>query len=351
MMRLCLERPVKVEIDVITDLSFGDTGKGKVTHSLLQSNKYDLVVRTSGSNNAGHTIYHSGHKFVTHLVPAGIFYGVTSIIGKNCLIHPESFLAELDELQQKFSSIQSLSELDVRSLVKIDRDAFVITKAHVEEDSKDSVIGTTKKGTGPAARDKYARTGKQAKDIPELKDYLCDLHGETFEKNVKILCEGAQGFYLDVHFGEYPYVTSSHCTMAAVMLCGLPHTKIGSVYGTIKAYETYVGLNKFEGDDPVFARMREIGGEYGSTTGRARQCNFLNIDKLKKAAHVNGINVLIVNKMDVLQQLDVWKTRFDDGRVCDLQTEESFKDCVIGAVSYDSSAIWSVQFSYQPDQI
>ena len=343
-----------MQIDIVTDLNFGDTGKGCVTHHLLKENKYNIVLKTSGSSNAGHSIYHDGQKFVTHLIPAGIFYGIKSIIGKNCLVHPESFLSEIEDLQRKFNQIESLKHFNLESLVKIDADTFVITDEHIAEDCKDTTIGTTKKGTGPAARDKYARLGKQAKDIPELKDYLCDIYKETRDScgtDINILCEGAQGFYLDINFGEYPYVTSSHCTTAAVLLCGLPHNKINNVYGVVKAYETYVGLNKFEGEDPVFAKMREVGGEFGSTTGRPRQCNFLNIDKLTKAIHTNGVDILVVNKMDVLQQLNCWKVRYDNNEIKDLKSESEFKYLLNTIAPCKHTENKSILFSYHADRI
>ncbi len=342
-----------MNVDVVLDLSRGDSSKGKVVHSLLKEKKYDLVLKTSGSANAGHTIYHDGHKFITHLIPAGVFYGVESVIGRNCLVHPKTFLGEIKSLQERFNEVESLKDINVSSLVKIDKNTFIISEEHIEEDSKDTKIGTTKKGTGPAARDKYARTSKQAKDIPELKDYLVDFFDYFHKGNINILCEGAQGFYLDPHFGEYPYLTSCHCSIAAVMLCGIPMHAINKIYGVIKAYETYVGSNKFEGDDPIFQKMRDIGEEYGSTTGRPRQCNYLNIDEVELAVYVNSVNELIVNKMDVLKEIDCWKVRAKikgEEKVIDFKTEKDFKEFLVN-VAIKHNHLERVRFSSSKEGI
>ena len=163
-------------------------------------------------------------------------------------------------------------------------------KSGKEEDGKDTKIGTTKRGNGPAYRDKFGRTGIRAKDIPELRPYLIDIYEELHQRydNPVILFEGAQGFGLDIDWGDYPYVTSSHCTVGSAILNGVPPSAIRDVWGVAKIYETYVGAKNFEGKDPIFEDIREIGQEYGSTTGRARQINWLDFDMLKMAARIDS---------------------------------------------------------------
>ena len=126
---------------------------------------------------------------------------------------------------------------------------------------------------------------------------ITKLHGN-------ILCEGAQGFYLDVDWGNYPYVTSSHCTVGGAILNGVPPQSIRDVWGVAKVYETYVGTKKFEGDDDTFAKIRDVGEEFGATTGRPRQINWLDMDSLKMALSINGVNKLVFNKADVLEEVN-----------------------------------------------
>jgi len=184
----------------------------------------------------------------------------------------------------------------------------IITSKHLEEDGTDTKVGTTRRGNGPAYRDKYDRKGIRASDVDKLRPYLIEMYDELYnEKGCRILFEGAQGFYLDVDWGDYPYVTSSHCTVGSAVMNGVPPQKIRKVYGAAKIYETYVGTKKFEPEDTVFQKIREAGNEYGSTTGRPRQCNWLNVDNLTKAVNVNGVTDLIISKVDVLRQIGVWR--------------------------------------------
>lgn len=287
--------------DVVVGLQHGDEAKGKVTHHLCKEGKkyYTHVLRYNGGGNAGHTIYHEGKKFVTHYIPAGVFHGIKSILGSGCVINVRDFFKEMRELKE--------GGIDT-SLVRIARNCHVITEDHLYEDAKDEKIGTTKRGNGPAYRDKYNRKGQLAETVPELEPYIIDLYEEFHENGpVQILCEGAQGFGLDIDWGDYPYVTSSHCTSGSVTLNAIPPKWIRNVWGVGKVYETYVGLKEFEPDDNIFNFIRQTGQEYGATTGRPRQCNWLNLDELIKAININGVTHIVLNKTDVLEDVKQWK--------------------------------------------
>ena len=289
--------------DVVLGLQYGDEGKGKITHHLCKTGGYTHVIRFNGGCNAGHTIYHKGKKFVTHHIPAGVFFGIKSIIGPGCVVDPKQFFRELEELRD--------GGVDIDELVFIAENAHIITDEHLEEDGKDTVIGTTKRGNGPAYREKYARNGFLAKDIPHLQPYLVNIYDELHKetKNPVILCEGAQGFGLDIDWGDYPFVTSSHCTTGSALLNGIPPQAIRDVWGVAKAYETYVGAKKFELENSIFSKIRDSGKEYGATTGRPRQCGWLEGPFLEKSIKINGVNKVVFNKMDILEEVDRWTVK------------------------------------------
>lgn len=321
-------------IDVVLGLQFGDEGKGKITHRLAK-NGYDCVLRFNGGSNAGHTIYHNDKKFITHLIPCGVFYNTLSVIGNGCVVELNNFFKEIDYL--KSNGIDT-------SLVKIARNAHIITTAQLEEDSKDTEIGTTRTGNGPCYRDKYARKGVRAEEIDVLKPYLIDMYDLIYSANCNsFLAEGAQAFGLDVDWGDYPYVTSSHCGTGAVLLNGFNHSHINRVYGVIKAYSTYVGAKNFQPDDDVFNEIREVGEEYGATTGRPRQCNWLDLNLVKRAANMNGVSHILVNKMDILQKIDKgWKLYYGKA-FYEFSHEEDFKKTIVNALPD-----CEVEFSYSP---
>lgn len=289
--------------DVIVDLQYGDCGKGKVANHLCKVNNYTHVVRYNGGCNAGHTIYHEGNKLVTHHIPCGVLHGIRSIIGPGCVLNVDQFFREIEELES--------AGISTKGLIKVASNVHIITDFHIAQDSKDTEIGTTKRGNGPAYRDKYARKGMIALEMPELAEYIIDMYeelhnNEEFEE-VKILFEGAQGFGLDIDWGDYPYVTSSHCTVGSAILNGVPPKAIRDVWGVSKIYETYVGAKEFQGIVPILDDIREAGQEFGATTGRPRQTNWLDLDLLKKAVNINGVTKLVVNKIDVLEKVKFWK--------------------------------------------
>ena len=329
-----------VYTDVIVDLSYGDCGKGKVTHSLLKNNDYTHVLRYNGGCNAGHTIFHNGEKFVTHHIPAGVFYGVRSIIGPGCVVSKQQFVRELQELRSK-----GLETDDVW----IARNAHLITPHHIVEEEQESRLGTTKRGNGPAYSDKYKRTGRRAEWDKDLAPFMIDLYQEVHEseKDVRILCEGAQGFGLDIDWGDYPYVTSSHCTTAGALLNGLPWHSVRYVYGVIKGYETYVGSKDFDSEHPLNERIRTLGQEYGATTGRPRQINWLDLDLVERAAKMNGITHLIVNKMDILKELGYWALISNES-VLKFPSEQDMKSYIASRPAFKGVEI---VFSYTPEDI
>ena len=304
--------------DVIVDLQYGDCGKGKVANALCRDGDYTHIIRYNGGCNAGHTIFNKGKKFVTHHIPCGVFHGIKSVIGPGCVVSPSLFFEEVKELED--------AGYNCKDLIKIANNAHIITDFHLAQDARDTEIGTTKRGNGPAYRDKYARKGMRAEDIPELEPYIIDLHDELFYNPVppKILFEGAQGFGLDVDWGDYPYVTSSHCTVGGAILKGVPATKIRNVWGVAKCYETYVGAKEHHGEDLIFNIIREYGEEFGATTGRPRQVNWMNWNLLERAININGVNKVVFNKMDILDKAEEWSLFLDDS-VYEFESSNDFE--------------------------
>ena len=321
--------------DVLVGLQYGDEGKGKVAHHLAKSGFYDIVLRYNGGSNAGHTVYHNGEMIVTHQVPVGVLHGITSIIGMGCVVNVDKLIEEIRAL--------NTAGIDTKNLIKIDKRAHMVGDNHIRDDKTDSIIGTTGQGIGPAYRDKYSRAGipigkmdmsqyRQLFEVIDIYDYLF-IHEEKYT----ILCEGAQGFHLDIDWGEYPYVTSSHCTVGSACLNGIPPHKIRKVYGIMKAYETYVGNNKnfTNQDDEVFKAIQLTGQEVGATTGRPRQVNWINLDNVIKAMHINGVTDLIINKVDILRQVNKFAV-IDDGMIRNFQNYTDFNRYV-SARMYDSN--------------
>jgi adenylosuccinate synthase len=327
--------------DVIVDLQAGDTGKGKVCHHLTQiPNEYTHVIRYNGGGNAGHTIYKDGKKIVTHFIPTGIVNGLKSIIGPGCVLNISKFLKEVEDLEEL--------GVQVKGNIFVDKRAHIITDEHIEEDSKDTEIGTTKTGNGPCYRDKFSRKGLRAIDFDiELDKYLIDiyqeLHGET---ECRILFEGAQGFELDIDWGDYPYVTSSHCTVGSAILNGVPPQSIRKVYGVAKVYRTYVGNKQFEEPSEIFDKIRELGFEYGATTGRKRQIDWLDLDQLLMAVKINGVTDIVINKFDILQMLSVYRY-YQDGKL-KYFNEDSFQIHLREIIKNTCPTVKNVSFSTSP---
>jgi adenylosuccinate synthase len=331
-----------VPATVIVGAQWGDEGKGKIVDLLAQSS--DVVCRYQGGPNAGHTIVRDGETFKLHHVPSGILYGgKVCVVGAGCVVDPGLIVAELDGLEARGVSTDGL---------RISGNAHLIMPWHVALDSASErrlgklQIGTTKRGIGPAYADKAARLGIRVQDILDakilrqkietalveknkllesplegaeladgmeehavrLRPYVADtslLVDRALRRGERVLLEGAQGTLLDLDHGTYPFVTSSNPTAgAAATGIGIGPTRIDSVIGVAKAYVTRVGEGPFptEIEGPDEARVRELGEEYGTTTGRERRCGWLDLVALRFAARVNGLTSLALTKLDVLSE-------------------------------------------------
>jgi adenylosuccinate synthase len=334
--------------DVLLGLQWGDEGKGKIVDVLTP--KYDIIARFQGGPNAGHTLEFNGIKHVLHTIPSGIFHPTAiNIVGNGVVIDPVIFKKEIDALLKL--------GVDVREKLLISKRAHLILPTHrlldaASEASKGkNKIGSTLKGIGPTYMDKTGRNGLRIGDI-ETNEFrekysvlvekhkqllgfhnyeynLAELEPAWFEaieslKNLrfvetehyinealvagkKVLAEGAQGSLLDIDFGSYPFVTSSNTICAgACNGLGIAPNRIGNVIGIFKAYCTRVGSGPFptELENETGEKMRQIGREFGSTTGRPRRTGWLDIPALKYAVMVNGVTELMMMKADVLSDFE-----------------------------------------------
>lgn len=335
---------------IIVGAQWGDEGKGKVVDTLAA--QADVVVRFQGGDNAGHTVYHAGQKYVFHSLPSGILHTeVLNLIGGGVVLNLEKLTGELEGLK--------LNPPELPERLRISGEASLILSCHIALDAagesrrgKDK-IGTTLRGIGPAYADRAARVGVRFADIfnrkvlyerlkvcfdakrgllpDEQMRQVCDVDSaaagllkmaeyfhplladiglildESRRARKNILFEGAQGTMLDIGCGTYPYVTSSH-TIAGAACVGAgvgPHF-FDKIIGVTKAYITRVGEGPFptELNDKVGEKLRAGGGEYGATTGRPRRCGWLDLVQLRRAARLNSLDGLIITKLDVLDAFD-----------------------------------------------
>lgn len=335
---------------IVLGTQWGDEGKGKVVHYLSQ--KADLIVRYQGGNNAGHTLIFENRPFVLHLIPSGVLFpDKKCLITNGVVVDPENLFEEAKLLKSK--------KIEIKDRLFISESAHVILPYHryldeLREQGKIR-IGTTKRGIGPAYADKVTRLGIRVVDYLE-KDTFLDLLEknlkekepllkqivsvkkvrqqilksypvlskfirqytantsviltEAINKNKNILFESAQGTMLDLDFGTYPYVTSSNPISGGVCTgSGIGPTKINSVLGVVKAYTTRVGGGPFptELKDKTGDYLREIGKEYGATTGRPRRCGWFDAVVVRHSVRINGIDKLVITKLDCLENLDKLK--------------------------------------------
>ncbi len=352
-----------MNIDILLGLQWGDEGKGKIVDAL--SPVYDIIARFQGGPNAGHSLEFNSVKHVLHLIPSGIFHAdKLNIIGNGVVIDPAVFKSEIETLGP------SVSELTERLIISTRANLILpghrILDAAYEHQKGNSKIGSTLKGIGPAYTDKAGRNGLRAGDIHRkdfrdlyndhlkghldiLKNYdfsfdLKEYESGWFEgvemlkkfrvinteyllndlssKGKRILAEGAQGTMLDIDFGSYPFVTSSNTISAGACTgLGISPKKIGDIFGIFKAYCTRVGSGPFptELEDQTGSDLRNIGNEFGSTTGRPRRCGWLDLPALRYSIMINGITKLFMTKADVLSGFNTIKicTSYKvDGKEC-----------------------------------
>ena len=339
------------KIDVVLGLQWGDEGKGKVVDVLTPD--YKVIARFQGGPNAGHSLVFDGDGFVLHTVPSGIFReGTVNVIGNGVVIDPVILMDEIRAIEQKAG--------DITGKLVISKRAHLILPTHRMLDAASeaakgkSKIGSTLKGIGPTYMDKTGRNGLRIGDIlsPEFKnkyealkqkhfgllsqyDFKFDITdyekqwmkaveemkrfafidsevyvNKALDEGTPILAEGAQGSLLDIDFGTYPFVTSSNTMSAGVCTgLGVAPTRVGKVYGIFKAYCTRVGSGPFPTElfDADGELLRQIGHEYGATTGRPRRCGWLDLVALKYAVMMSGVSDLIMMKSDVLDDFDTIK--------------------------------------------
>ena len=334
-------------VDVLIGLQWGDEGKGKIVDYL--ADKYDIICRFQGGPNAGHTIYVHGSKYVLHTIPSGIFHKDTiNVIGNGVVVDPIT-------LKKEILGLEAL-DVDVKRSLRIARKAHLILPSHrfldsASENAKgDKKIGSTLRGIGPTYMDKTGRNGLRVGDITspnfkerynELKskhqqigsiypDIEFDWNDEEWLESIeflksyelidceyflndalsngkKILAEGAQGVMLDIDYGTYPFVTSSNTITAGVCTgLGIAPRYIGDVIGISKAYCTRVGSGPFPSElhDDQGQRLRDLGREYGATTGRPRRCGWIDLVQLKYSIMINGITQIALTKSDVMNEFE-----------------------------------------------
>ena len=331
--------------NIVVGTQWGDEGKGKIIDII--ASRADVVVRSQGGNNAGHTVVNDGQTYKLHLIPSGILYKNTAcLIGAGVVLDPKDFLSEIDDLSSRGISFDNL---------KIDPRAHVVMPWHITLDGLsekfrgNSDIGTTKRGIGPCYMDKYERCGIRVYDLvhPEvfaekvrmtgklknkiitevyggephdteaiikeyteygkrLAKYVDDVSVIVYEAakaNKTIMFEGAQATLLDIDFGTYPYVTSSHPLSAGVCVgTGVGPMIISNIIGVAKAYTTRVGKGPFptELNDEIGETIRNKGGEFGTTTGRPRRTGWFDAVIVRHSVRVNGLSSLAINKLDTL---------------------------------------------------
>jgi len=330
---------------IIVGAQWGDEGKGKITDMLCED--FDYVVRFQGGNNAGHTVVFEGRTLKLHLIPSGIMYpDIVPVIGNGCVVDPPVLLSEMDMLEKQNISCERLV---------ISTNTHLIMPWHRDLDGASehrlgaNEIGTTRRGIGPAYQDKASRLGLRMQDLfdrsilrekiasaleekndlltkvyglaPYTVDEVADeylAYGERLRSHVTeispllnvaldrgdwVLFEGAQGTLLDIDHGTYPFVTSSNPTAGGACVgAGVGPTRMDRVLGIAKAYLTRVGSGPFptELSDETGARLIEVGGEYGTTTGRQRRAGWYDAPVVKYAVEVNGLTDLAITKLDVL---------------------------------------------------
>lgn len=339
-----------MQVDVLLGLQWGDEGKGKIVDVFCP--KYDLIARFQGGPNAGHTLEFDNKKFVLNTIPSGIFNeGTLNLIGNGVVIDPIILKRELDNLKAAGFDPVGKGNLVIARKAHLILPTHQLLDAASESNMGAGKIGSTLKGIGPTYMDKTGRNGLRVGDttLPDFMERYEKLkqkhlsmlahYGEIpdfsekekafmdaieFLKSIphvdsehlvnqylkdgkRVLAEGAQGTLLDVDFGSYPFVTSSNTTTAGACTgLGIAPNRIGQVYGIFKAYATRVGGGPFptELENETGEKLRQLGHEFGATTGRARRTGWIDLPALKYAIMINGVTELIMMKADVLDTFD-----------------------------------------------
>jgi len=339
-----------MQVDVLLGLQWGDEGKGKIVDVLCP--KYDLIARFQGGPNAGHTLEFDNKKFVLNTIPSGIFNPDTlNLIGNGVVIDPIILKRELDNLKANGFDPVGTGKLVIARKAHLILPTHQLLDAASESKMGAGKIGSTLKGIGPTYMDKTGRNGLRVGDttlpdfteryeklkekhlsilshygeIPDFSEkeaaFLAAIEflksiphvdsehlvNQYLKEGKKVLAEGAQGTLLDIDFGSYPFVTSSNTTTAGACTgMGIAPNKIGSVFGIFKAYCTRVGSGPFptELDNEVGESLRQLGHEFGATTGRARRTGWIDIPALKYAIMLNGVTELVMMKADVLDTFE-----------------------------------------------
>tara|TARA_Y100000593_G_C4307940_1_gene336741 strand:- start:1024 stop:2025 length:1002 start_codon:yes stop_codon:yes gene_type:complete len=328
--------------DVVCGLAWGDEAKGKITAALASTKSYDFVCRWAGGSNAGHTVYVDGKKYKTHIIPSGVFFGIKSIIGPGCVIHVRKFLEEVSYLSD--------NGFDV-SLIKISGRAHIVTDDHLTTDllTLKGKLGTTGSGIAPCYAAKAARTGTLAKDAPLLSRFIWD---NNLSGN--ILCEGAQGVWLDLDWGNYPYVTSSTTLPYAACSLGIPPQKIRRIFGAAKIYDTRSGIDPLFPEelleDPDLLKIADAGDEYGVTTGRRRKVNWLNLSSLITAINITGTTHVVISKCDVLEETGEFKL-FEEDTLIKFKSLCKMRDYISGRIDEECELVNVIKYSKCPKSI
>ena len=328
-------------VDVVVGLAWGDEGKGKVTSHLTKINDYDYVCRWAGGANAGHTVYVNDKEYKTHLIPSGIFHNVPSIIGPGCVVNKEKLYEELNYLHSNGFNIDN---------VKVSPRAHMVHSEHISVDKTEyrASLGTTSNGIAPCYADKAARKGVRASEI--LPEKL--LWNEKLEGN--ILCEGAQGVWLDLDWGNYPYVTSSTTLPYGACSLGIPPQAIKKIYGVAKVYDTRSGVDPMFPEslleDKQLSALGKIGKEIGVTTGRRRKTQWLNLDYLIKSIQITGTTDLIINKYDILEEFGVYKLIYSK-HLASFNSIKDMESFLSSRIEELCPLVNSITFSRSPKEI
>jgi len=313
---------IEGSVDAVIGLQYGDEGKGKIVGSLIEQKHYELTARFSGGPNAGHSIHkQNGAHYALHQIPSSVAYQSLGMIGPGCVL-------DIDKLYLEIEEFKKVEGFDPTDYLIIHPQVSLINKNHVNLDTHyhHSKQGSTASGIAPAYSEYYNRIASLAKDALELNPYLEE---KTSVDN--LLLEGAQGFYLNPHSGNYPYVTSSSShPAAAAATFGFSPAKFNNIIGVAKCYETRSGLdpnffkafengrfldyefNHSSSDEMLFQKIQEEGKEFGVTTGRKRAVRFICLERLIHSIQSTGTNIVVINKWDILEKLNIFKVYLKD---------------------------------------